>query len=112
VQSIPVRPGDSRSLSAAGIMTIFETRAGQLWIGTHGGGVNVLDPLTGLVRQVPFGAGAVSAPSVTAIAEDRNGNLWIGSEKGLDRLKAQVVSALGESGVSAPDFSGKANAGH
>ena len=33
-------------------------------------------------------------------------------EKGLDRLKAQVASALAESGVAAPDFSGKANAGH
>jgi phosphomannomutase len=33
-------------------------------------------------------------------------------EKGLDRLKAQVVEALGKSGVAAPDFSGKANAGH
>jgi phosphomannomutase len=33
-------------------------------------------------------------------------------EKGLDRLKAQVVEALGQSGVAAPDFSGKANAGH
>jgi phosphomannomutase len=33
-------------------------------------------------------------------------------EKGLDRLKAQVVEALGKSGVAAPDFSGKANTGH
>jgi phosphomannomutase len=33
-------------------------------------------------------------------------------EKGLDRLKAQMIEALGRSGVAAPDFSGKANAGH
>jgi phosphomannomutase len=33
-------------------------------------------------------------------------------EKGLDRLKAQVVEALGKSGVAAPDFSGKVNTGH
>jgi phosphomannomutase len=33
-------------------------------------------------------------------------------EKGLDRLKSQMVEALGRSGVAAPDFSGKANAGH
>jgi ligand-binding sensor domain-containing protein len=89
LQSIPVKPGDPRSLSAAGIMTIFETRTGQLWIGTHGGGVNILDPLTGLVRQVPFGAGAISAASVSAIAEDRNGNLWIGTDGGgLDLVRA------------------------
>jgi len=89
LQSIPVRPGDPRSLSAPGITTIFETRTGQLWIGTHGGGVNILDPLTGLVRQVPFGAGAISAASVIAIAEDRNGNLWIGTDGGgLDLVRA------------------------
>jgi len=33
-------------------------------------------------------------------------------EKGLDRLKAQMIEALARSGVAAPDFSGKANAGH
>jgi signal transduction histidine kinase/ligand-binding sensor domain-containing protein/CheY-like chemotaxis protein len=89
LQSIPVRPGDSHGLSAAGIMTIFETRSGQLWIGTHGGGVNVIDPTTALVRQLPFGAGAISAASVSAIAEDRSGNLWIGTDGGgLDLVRA------------------------
>ena len=27
---------------------------GQIWIGTHGGGANVLDPATGLIRQLPY----------------------------------------------------------
>jgi signal transduction histidine kinase/ligand-binding sensor domain-containing protein/CheY-like chemotaxis protein/HPt (histidine-containing phosphotransfer) domain-containing protein len=85
LESIPVRRGDPRSLSAAGIMTIFEARNGQLWIGTHDGGANVLDPVTGLVRQLPYAAstpGAVSAASVTAVAEDSNGNFWIGTDGG------------------------------
>ncbi len=72
-------------LSDAGIMTIFEARNGQLWIGTHDGGANVLDPATGLVRQLPYGAsapGAISAASVTAIAEDSKGNFWIGTDGG------------------------------
>ena len=92
LESVPVSPGDSHGLSAAGIMTIFESRSGQIWIGTHGGGANVLDPSTGLVRQLPFGpatAGAVSAANVSAIAEDRNGNLWIGTDGGgLDLARA------------------------
>jgi signal transduction histidine kinase/ligand-binding sensor domain-containing protein/CheY-like chemotaxis protein/HPt (histidine-containing phosphotransfer) domain-containing protein len=85
LQAIPVKRGDPRSLSDAGIMTIFETRNGQLWIGTHDGGANVLDPVTGLVRQLPYASaapGAVSASSVTAVAEDANGNLWIGTDGG------------------------------
>ena len=85
IVSIPVRPGDPRSLSAAGIMTIFEARNGQLWIGTHGGGANVLDPATGLIRQLPFGSkvpGAISSENVTSFAEDRLGNVWIGTDGG------------------------------
>ncbi len=85
LESVAVRPGDSHGLSAAGIMTIFESRSGQIWIGTHGGGANVLDPSTGLIRQLPFdaaSAGAVSAANVSAIAEDRSGNLWIGTDGG------------------------------
>src|ERR1700728_2234399 len=71
VESIPVKAGDARSLSAAGLITIFEARSGQLWIGTHGGGANVLDPRTGLIRQLSYGtqAGAI-APNVNAISED------------------------------------------
>jgi signal transduction histidine kinase/ligand-binding sensor domain-containing protein/CheY-like chemotaxis protein/HPt (histidine-containing phosphotransfer) domain-containing protein len=83
LESIPIRRGDSHSLSDGGIMTIFETRNGQLWIGTHDGGANVLDPVTGLVRQLPFASsapGAVSGASVTAVAEDANGNFWIGTD--------------------------------
>ncbi len=92
LESIPVKPGDPHGLSAAGIMTIFETRSGQIWVGTHGGGANVVDPTTGLIRQLPFGAaapGAISAANVSAIAEDKSGNLWIGTDGGgLDLARA------------------------
>jgi signal transduction histidine kinase/ligand-binding sensor domain-containing protein/HPt (histidine-containing phosphotransfer) domain-containing protein/ActR/RegA family two-component response regulator len=81
---IPVRRGDPRALSAAGIMTIFEARDGQMWIGTWGGGANIVDPATGLVRQLPYGPapGAISADSVTAIAQDSRGYVWIGTDGG------------------------------
>jgi signal transduction histidine kinase/ligand-binding sensor domain-containing protein/CheY-like chemotaxis protein len=85
VETIPVKPGDPRSVSASGPMTIVESRSGQLWLGTFEGGLNILDPVTGLVTQLPYGAnvpGAVSAPVVTAIAEDSRGNFWIGTDGG------------------------------
>lgn len=89
-QPIPVRVGDARSTSAAGIMTITEISGGQIWIGTFGGGVNAIDPTTGSIRQLPFGdsAGAVSSAEVTAIAEDSLGNLWIGTMSGLNLANA------------------------
>jgi signal transduction histidine kinase/ligand-binding sensor domain-containing protein/CheY-like chemotaxis protein/HPt (histidine-containing phosphotransfer) domain-containing protein len=85
LESIRALPGDPHGLSAAGIMTIFESRRGQIWIGTHGGGANVLDPVSGLIRQLPYEgakAGAISAASVSAIAEDLQGHLWFGTDGG------------------------------
>jgi signal transduction histidine kinase/ligand-binding sensor domain-containing protein/CheY-like chemotaxis protein/HPt (histidine-containing phosphotransfer) domain-containing protein len=99
VESIPVKPGDPRSLSAAGIMTIFEARSGRIWIGTNGGGANVLDPGTGLIRQLPYGTqpGAVTAPNVTAIAEDPSGDFWVGTDGGglvLVRADGTLIKAF------------------
>jgi signal transduction histidine kinase/ligand-binding sensor domain-containing protein/CheY-like chemotaxis protein len=85
LESIAVKPGDARSLSAAGIMTIFEAHDGTIWVGTHGGGANAVDPASGLVRQLPYGAaaaGATSSPHVSAIAQDAHGNLWLGTDGG------------------------------
>jgi signal transduction histidine kinase/ligand-binding sensor domain-containing protein/CheY-like chemotaxis protein/HPt (histidine-containing phosphotransfer) domain-containing protein len=86
--AIPVKVGDAHSLSAAGIMSIFEARNGTIWLGTFGGGADVLDPATGLIRQLPFGGsqpGAISGANVSAIAEDAQGNLWFATDgQGLD----------------------------
>ncbi|HEV7610517.1 MAG TPA: two-component regulator propeller domain-containing protein [Steroidobacteraceae bacterium] len=85
VNSIQARFGDPRSLSAAGIMTIYEAKDGRIWFGTHGGGANVLDVGTGLIRQLPFESmarGATSGRNVTSFAEDRNGNMWMGTDGG------------------------------
>ena len=81
---IPVKRGDPRGLSAAGIMTILEARGGQMWVGTYGGGANIVDPATGWVRQLPYGSapGAVSADAVTALAQDSRGYVWIGTDGG------------------------------
>jgi signal transduction histidine kinase/ligand-binding sensor domain-containing protein/CheY-like chemotaxis protein/HPt (histidine-containing phosphotransfer) domain-containing protein len=83
--SIPVKAGDPRGTSAQGVMTIVESHSGQIWLGLYTGGANVLDPATGLIRQLPFGTGApgsISAASVTAIAEDLQGNMWLGTDGG------------------------------
>lgn len=90
--SIPVQPGDAHSLSAPGIVAIVEARNGLLWIATHGGGANILNPATGLVRQLLHSqrvAGAVSSENVTAFLEDPAGFMWIGTDGGgLDLARA------------------------
>ncbi|MDP9090776.1 MAG: ATP-binding protein [Pseudomonadota bacterium] len=100
LESIGARVGDNHSLSAAGVMTIFESHSGELWIGTHGGGANILNPVTGIIRQLAHTAdqaGAISADSVTAIAEDAAGNIWIGTDGGgldLARPDGSVVKVF------------------
>ncbi len=88
LSAIPVKAGDAHGVSAAGIMSIFEARDGMIWLGTFGGGANVLDPASGLIRQLPFGdsqPGAISGANVSAIAEDAQGNMWIATDgHGLD----------------------------
>jgi signal transduction histidine kinase/ligand-binding sensor domain-containing protein/DNA-binding NarL/FixJ family response regulator len=92
LESIATQAGDPRSVSGAGIMTIFESRDGRIWLGTQDHGANVLDPDTGYIRQLPYdsaASGAVSAGSVTAIAEDPAGNMWLGTDGGgLDLARA------------------------
>ena len=91
LHSIPTQPGSGRALSASGVMSILEASSGQLWLGTFGGGLNVLDPVSGRIRQLPYGAGpgAVSGEIVTAVAEDLHGNLWIGTDgAGLNLARA------------------------
>ena len=81
----PVLPGTDRGLSAPGIMSVHAGPDGRIWIGTHGGGANVLDPKTGLIRQLPFesgAAGALSSPNVTSIMADAAGNVWLATDGG------------------------------
>jgi signal transduction histidine kinase/ligand-binding sensor domain-containing protein/CheY-like chemotaxis protein/HPt (histidine-containing phosphotransfer) domain-containing protein len=85
LESIPVKPGDAHALSGAGVMTMFEARDGRMWLGINEAGANILDPATGVVRQLPYTAGtpgALSASSVTAIAEDHQGFIWLGTDTG------------------------------
>ena len=85
LESVPVKPGDAHSLSGAGVMTLFEARDGRIWLGINEAGANILDPATGVVRQLPYAAGtpgALSASSVTAIAEDHQGFMWLGTDTG------------------------------
>ena len=66
-------------------MSLYAARDGRIWIGTHGGGANVLDPSSGKVVQLPFESsdtGAVSSRNVTAFAEDPSGNMWIATDGG------------------------------
>src|SRR5581483_4426248 len=81
----PVLPGSERGLSAAGVMSVYAGPDGRIWIGTHGGGANVLDPKTGRIHQLPFesaAVGALSSRNVAGIIADAAGNVWLATDGG------------------------------
>ncbi len=92
VQSFPIAADKPRSLSAAVVTSLAESRTGRIWVGTYGGGVNIVDPATGDIRQLPYGAraDAVSGDRVIAMLEDTHGNFWLGTEgEGLSIVDAE-----------------------
>lgn len=84
-------PADSSSLSSDVIGAIHEDRAGRLWIGTLGGGLNRLDfeapGASGRARFTHFRENdGLANDNILAILEDEDGNLWLSSHRGLTRF--------------------------
>ncbi len=80
-------PGDKRDkLSSDHVFVIYEDRAGRMWIGTDGGGLNMIKGDTVTIYTKRNG---LSSDTVTAILEDgeKDGSFWIGTENnGLNYL--------------------------
>jgi signal transduction histidine kinase/ligand-binding sensor domain-containing protein len=86
-----IKTGESivmrRELSNTNIRVVLKSRVygGMLWIGTDGGGLNVLNLRTGtmtLHRQESPNLRVFSADNVRSLCEDRTGTLWIGTYGG------------------------------
>ncbi|MFM2041432.1 MAG: hypothetical protein RLY86_8 [Pseudomonadota bacterium] len=59
---------------------------GRLWIGTDGGGLIVLDPVSGKVREIrhdPSKAPGLPDGRVWSVMVDRSGLLWVGTTVGI-----------------------------
>ncbi len=80
-------PADPTSLSADEVHAILEDRAGRLWIGTWGGGLNLLDRATGQFTRYTVKDGLPNN-TVYCILEDAAGRLWLSTNYGLARFDA------------------------
>jgi signal transduction histidine kinase/DNA-binding response OmpR family regulator len=90
---------DPSTLPASGVMTLYEDRAGTLWVGTFRGGLASIDRVTGKITRYPFGlqnSNSLSSSKAGAIIEDSLGNLWIGTSGGglnlLDRKSGRFYA--------------------
>jgi len=82
-------PFDSTSLSYDDVVCIREDGAGDLWIGTWGGGASLYDRTAGrFVRYLPGGPDSTSIADgvVWDVAPAPGGEVWFATEGGLDRL--------------------------
>ena len=80
-------PASSDSLSNDQVGPIYEDQEGFLWVGTHGGGLNRLDRVSGKFTHfshTPDDPYSLSDNSVYSILEDKSGRLWIGTQDGLN----------------------------
>lgn len=64
------------------IRTIEEDAAGNIWIGTHGGGIGVYQPATDKWTIYTQSNSQLSGDKVQVILRDSRGNIWVGTYGG------------------------------
>ena len=80
-------------------MTIYEDRAGELWIGTDGGLNRFLREQEAFLhyRHEPNNPDSLSHNRILCMHEDQAGFLWIGTADGLNRLALSDVEGFDRS---------------
>lgn len=80
---------DTTSLSNNNVYTIYQDRNGNTWIGTYGGGINLVKSEKRALQfqRIHSGNSNLSSDDVRQIYEDSEGNLWIATAFGLNLLK-------------------------
>lgn len=80
---------DSDNLEHKKIRAIAEDDKGLIWVGSHGGGLDVIDPATGNTTHFhhqPGNDSSLSSNNIRSLHFDPAGTLWIGTyESGLNR---------------------------
>lgn len=85
-------PNDTTSISYNYILELFESKKGDLWIGTFGGGLSKYIPATnGQKAKFKTYRKENGLPNnvVKGILEDHQNNLWISTNKGLSRFNPE-----------------------
>jgi ligand-binding sensor domain-containing protein/signal transduction histidine kinase len=80
---------DPHQLNNDAVFAIFEDNQGNIWIGTNGGGVNVLNPGTGIITKYltdPNNANTVAGDYIRSFYQDKKGNIWIGTTTGISEF--------------------------
>ncbi len=82
-------PDDPHSLSNNSVYCIYRDTSGRLWLGTIGGGLNLLNERSNTFCSYTQEDGLVNN-SVIGIIEDDKNNLWISTYAGLSKFNPQT----------------------
>ena len=82
----PHIPNDTSSFSIGEVYRIFEDKAGTIWIGTRGGGLNQFITEKGKFKHFLSGA------NIHNFWQDSDGILWIGTSTGLYKSNVELNS--------------------
>lgn len=79
---------EAGQLSHSIIRSIYEDNSGTLYIGTRGGGLNIIDPVNGKTTVLNSRNG-LSNDAVLSINKDHDKNIWVGLDgEGIDMIEA------------------------
>ncbi len=98
-------PADMTSLSTNDVQSIYQDRAGTIWVGTILGGINKFNGAKNRFRKFspnPLDENSLTNEVVYAFAEDEEGRLWIGTRNGLtlfDRENETFFNFVGSQSV-------------
>lgn len=75
--------------------SMYEDLKGRLWVGTYLGGVQILDPATGVIKVVNQNQG-LSNNAVMSILADHTNTVWVATEHGINLVsqEGQVLNAV------------------
>lgn len=105
------KEGDPRSLGNNDVQYIYKSSAGQMWLGTSGGGLNLAvgrNPLDSLHFDLFTTKNGLSSDFILSMTQSQDGTLWLASQKGIINFnpKDQKVRNFdAEDGVDIEQFS-------
>lgn len=76
------QPDNEQSLCSNRIYVLYEDRQHNLWIGSQGGGISILDPARKNFTHISTQDGLPS-DNVASIIEDKSGRIWVATHKGV-----------------------------
>jgi ligand-binding sensor domain-containing protein/serine phosphatase RsbU (regulator of sigma subunit) len=89
-------PSNPNTVSNDNAGNLFADRAGNIWIGTWGGGLDKYDPVTGQFTHYqhnPDNPNSISYDRIQSVFEDTAGNIWVGTAGGgLNKLDPETGS--------------------